>query len=95
MAFSYSDENFTVVGNLCFVHIFISDKNAQYEIPPAIADRMLVKDFTCMYYSYAKNDELGNFGLASISNDKISFITVYDDYNRGYVNFFFPIDSNK
>ena len=21
MAFSYSDENFTVVGNLCFVHI--------------------------------------------------------------------------
>lgn len=23
MAFSYSDKNFTVVGNLCFVHIYL------------------------------------------------------------------------
>lgn len=29
MAFSYSDENFTVVGNLCFVHIILdgTEKN--------------------------------------------------------------------
>lgn len=46
MAFSYSDENFTVIGNLCFGHISVSDKNAQYEIPPAIADRMLDKNIT-------------------------------------------------
>ena len=95
MAFSYSDENFTVIGNLCFVHIFVSDKNAQYEIPPAIADRMLVKNIACLYYSYGKDTLLGNYGLAIISNAKISFTTVYDDFNNGYVNFFFPIDSNK
>ena len=94
MAFSYSDENFTVIGNLCFVHILVSDKNAQYEIPPAIADRMLVKNIACFYYSYGENVELGNYGLATISNAKISFTTIYD-YNNGYVNLSFPIDSNK
>ena len=95
MAFSYSDKNFTVIGNLCFVHIFVSDKNAQYEIPPAIADRMLVKNTACLYYSYAESFKSGNFGIAVISNDKISFITTYDDFVNGYVNFFIPIDSNK
>lgn len=95
MAFSYSDKNFTVIGNLCFVHIFVSDKNAQYEIPPAIADRMLVKNITCIYYSYAETPKRGNFGLATISNAKIRFETIYDDLHNGYVNFSFPIDSNK
>ena len=95
MAFSYSDKNFTVIGNLCFVHILVSDKNAQYEIPFAIADRMLVKNIALYYYSYGESVETGNFGLVIISNDKIRFKTVYDDYINGYVNFYFPIDSNK
>lgn len=95
MAFSYSDENFTVIGNLCFVHIFVSDKNVQYEIPPAIADRMLVKNICCLYYSYSESVEEGIYGLAIISNAKIRFKTMYDDYNKGYVNLSFPIDSNK
>ena len=95
MAFSYSDKNFTVIGNLCFVHIFVSDKNEQYEIPPAIADRMLVKNISCMFYAYGETIETGNFGLAIISNAKIRFVTIYDDFNNGYVNFSFPIDSNK
>lgn len=95
MAFSYSDKNFTVIGNLCFVHIFVLDKNAQYEIPPAIADRMLVKDIISIYYSHTENNESGNFGFAIVSNAKISFKTLYDEFNRGYVNFYFPIDSNK
>ena len=95
MAFSYSDKNFTVIGNLCFVHIFVSDANAQYEIPPAIADRMLVKNIGCLYYSYGKSVETGNFGLVFISDAKIRFKVIYDDYNNGYVNFSFPIDSNK
>ena len=95
MAFSYSDKNFTVVGNLCFVHIFVSDVNAQYEIPPAIADRMLVKNIVSMFYSYGESVQSGNFGMAIISNAKISFETMYPDFNKGYVNFSFPIDSNK
>lgn len=77
------------------MHIFVSDKNAQYEIPPAIADRMLVKNINYLYYSYGETVESGNFGLVIISNDKISFKTIYDDFNNGYVNFSFPINSNK
>ena len=95
MAFSYSDENFTVVGNLCFVHINVKNRNAIYDIPPAIADRMLVKNIISLYYSYAETIDTGNFALAIISNAKISFMTMYDNLNNGYVNFFFPIDSNK
>ena len=77
------------------MHILLSDKNAQYEIPFAIADRMLVKNIFTFYYSYGESAENGNFGLAIISNDKIRFETLYDNYNNGYVNFSFHIDSNK
>ena len=43
--FSYSDENFTVVGNVLFCHIEIKKavlkKSPIVEIPPAIRDHML------------------------------------------------------
>lgn len=46
MAFSYSDKNFTVVGNLCFVHIY-TDKTgySKISIPPALKSRMLLDVF--------------------------------------------------
>lgn len=50
MAFSYSDKNFTVIGNLCFVHIDVKNKNATYYIPDAIADRMLIKKVRMSVY---------------------------------------------
>lgn len=90
MAFSYSDENFTVVGNLCFVHINI-DKS-EYVVPPAIGDRMLGNNFMCSYVAHDGDVNKSDFGLAIISNNKISFIT---QYSKGYLNCFFPIDSNK
>ena len=55
MAFSYSDENFTVVGNLCFVQIDVKNKNATYYIPDAIADRMLIKRFVCPYVAFSED----------------------------------------
>ena len=91
MAFSYSDKNFTVIGNLCFVHILVENKNARYDIPPAIADRMLIKEFKCFYWSYDKDVD-GSFGAAIVDSSGIHFTAVYD---YGYVSFFFPIDSNK
>ena len=44
--FSYNDENFTVIGNICFAHIFspplkVSEKVC--EIPPEIALRLIQK----------------------------------------------------
>lgn len=91
MAFSFSDKNFTVVGNLCFVHIDV--KKDRYDIPPAIADRMLIKELVYPYISY-NNGNINNLdtGVAFISSSGISFI---GNYNNGYLNCYFPIDSNK
>lgn len=97
MAFSYSDKNFTVVGNLCFVHILVQGTNATYAIPPAIRDRMLVDGFVCTYYSYNSRTRgvtnfADNIGIASIYSGNIACIGNLDN---GYLNFSFPIDSNK
>ena len=91
MAFSYSDKNFTVIGNLCFVHIDIDNKKL-FDIPPAIADRMLVNNFTYPYFSHDEDINEFDIGLAFISNNKIS---LYSVHNKGYLICLFPIDSNK
>ena len=97
MAFSYSDENFTVVGNLCFVHIFLDGTKHYYDIPPAISDRMLLNKFGCSYlYKIIIKDidsrsTTLNIGFAEIVNGKISL----SDVGVGYLSFYFPIDSNK
>lgn len=55
-SFSYSDENFTVIGNVLFCHIKIKKailKNRPIvEIPPAIHDRML---FTTQRFGKVQN----------------------------------------
>ena len=89
-AFSYSDENFTVIGNLCFVHINIKNKYANYDIPPAIRDRMLIDE---IYYPHISYDETNtNVGIAFINKYRILCQAQYDN---GYLNVNFPIDSNK
>ena len=92
MAFSYSDKNFTVVGNLCFVHIDVKDKNATYFIPPAIGDRMLVNNIIYPYMSHDGDIDTIGIGFAIISNTEI---TLGAQHNKGYLMCYFPIDSNK
>ena len=45
--FSYNDENFTVIGNILFCHIMVTDyvhaQNSLIEVPPDIYKRMLNK----------------------------------------------------
>ena len=100
MAFSYSDKNFTVIGNLCFVHIILNGTESKIDIPPAIADRMLYHQFVCTYpYLYSKEARGAGggsilnkaIGYAVITNSKISL----SDAGSGYLSFYFPIDSNK
>ena len=91
MAFSYSDKNFTVIGNLCFVHIDIDNKKL-FDIPLAIGDRMLVNNFNYPYLAYDGELDKADIGLAFINNNKIS---LYSVHNKGYLICFFPIDSNK
>ena len=95
MAFSYSDKNFTVIGNLCFVHIPLDGTETLFDIPPAISDRMLYSKIFCSYpYSSSKEARgtlMFSVGYAVISNSKI----FCSDEGVGYLSFFFPIDSNK
>lgn len=97
MAFSYSDENFTVVGNLCFVHIVLDGTETHFYIPPAIADRMLVNDFIFNYAYFTTNSSAGagqltpNTGFAQIYFNEIMLTGAGD----GYLYCCFPIDSNK
>lgn len=90
MAFSYSDKNFTVIGNLCFVHIVVDNKDAFYEIPPAISDRMLVNKIYWAYISYDVDDS--SIGQVIITKNNISCTAQFDN---GYLMAYFPIDSNK
>ena len=97
MAFSYSDKNFTVIGNLCFVHIPLDGTEKLFDIPPAIDDRMLSSQIV-FTYTYLSRKEAGGalkpttaIGYAIITNSKISL----SDVGVGYLYFYFPIDSNK
>ena len=97
MAFSYSDNNFTVIGNLCFVHILLDGTEKMIDIPPAIVDRMLCSQVVCTYPYLSSREASGSdtqtkgIGYAAIYKSKI-YLT---DVGEGYLSFFFPIDSNK
>ena len=97
MAFSYSDENFTVIGNLCFVHILLDGTKTTFDIPPAIWDRMLFDELICSYVYFNNNNKarisapVPTIGFADIFERKI----FCHDEVEGYLSFYFPIDSNK
>ena len=103
MAFSYSDKDFTVIGNLCFVHIFLDGTKDSYDIPPAIVERILGSRIICTYPCISRvvggssKEARGSIsvtkdiGYALIVRNKISLTNV----GEGYLSFYFPIDSNK
>lgn len=101
MAFSYSDENFTVIGNLCFVHIKTTTAGQKsISIPPALADRMLIEDYVILAASNGGASTYGAVGggggpnpaLAEVKNKEIN---IYSTSDIAYFNFFFPINANK
>lgn len=70
--FSYNDENFTVIGNLLFVHILDSKAHKAdepiIEIPPAIFSRMLTYS-NVVIESVNKYYGGGFFGLEVVNVD--------------------------
>ena len=93
MAFSYSDENFTVVGNLCFVHFrTMTAGNKKVVIPPALGERMLTDEFFVQGYSVISDGSKSSDISVYVSKQFISYNALYENT---YVCFFFPIDSNK
>jgi hypothetical protein len=77
--FSYSDENFTVIGNVLFVHLKYDGKadagTRLCEIPQAIFDRLLFysNTATTCYYDFGSSG--GNFSLMTTKyENKFYFI---------------------
>ena len=97
MAFSYSDKNFTVIGNLCFVHILLDGTKTSFDIPPAISDRIIYKQMAYIYPYIPKGETSGtvagiaDIGLFRIADGEI----ILSGVGTGYLSFCFPIDSNK
>ena len=72
------------------MHINVENKSANYDIPPAISDRMLIDE---IYYPYISYDATNTYiGIAFINKYRIFCQAEYD---KGYLNVYFPIDSNK
>lgn len=95
MAFSYSDKNFTVVGNLCFVHIDTETLGVKnISIPPAIVDRALIGDTLVSYVTHEASFQSGTRLYANV-NFTNGLIAYTPSHTYSYVYFYFPIDSNK
>ena len=88
--FSYSDENFTVIGNVLFCHIKIKKAVLKtepiVEIPPEIYDRML---FTCQTFNQVLNS-IGsvypyaiNVGVNKLEDNKYVLFCKNDIYETG------------
>lgn len=93
MAFSYSDKNFTIVGNLCFVHACITKTGYGFcNIPPAIVSRMMIDNFRCVFMANKADGTESANSSCFVHNGMIEYSNPKE---TAYLNFFFPIDSNK
>ena len=70
--FSYNDENFTVIGNILFVHAHIFPKSYAvgdklFAIPPAICDRMVTFN---TFATFNTDDHTAKAGSLYVSVDE-------------------------
>ena len=88
--FSYSDENFTLIGNVLFCHIKLTKpvKSGKpiVEIPPAIYDRMLFNTQT--FYQVSKlfgsdSSYAVNVGVLNPKDNKYYLFCKHDIYETG------------
>lgn len=83
--FSYNDENFTVIGNLLFVHIFLTKpyKSGEplIEIPPAIFSRMIT--FANVAIESSRNFYGGGYiGFKVVKVDNKYYFALTQDTNK-------------
>lgn len=85
--FSYNDENFTVIGNVLFVHIVDNKARKAFEpvveVPPAIFERLKTYTNTCLvsYRNFSKQKSTGSDGLI------VSVFTIKNIENKHYLAF--------
>lgn len=91
--FSYNDENFTVIGNVLFVH-FKYEKAADpetrlIEVPPAICDRLLFFSTFGMTVFDKKNSNAGQVVLAVTDRDNKCYLTNKNTITSGTGKYIF------
>ena len=101
--FSYNDENFTVIGNVLFVHIIDNKARKKYEpvveVPPAIFERLKTNTNTCLisYRDFGYND-LTPVSIVSIRVIKHKYYLIFksdtpaSDVDRLYWSIYFLKD---
>lgn len=76
--FSYNDENFTVIGNMLFIHIFVTEKIEEGSvvavIPPEINKRLSSDSIECLYEGTNKklNTFSGSYRFDRTGNNLIA-----------------------
>lgn len=73
------------------MHIIFDSTDSYFEIPHAIADRMLNTNYLYYYAYYTLDSSEPGYSYAVIIDGKI----VLNVQGNGYLYFYFPIDSNK
>lgn len=91
--FSYNDENFTVIGNVLFVH-FKYEQAAEpgtilIEIPPAICDRLLFFSSFCMTVFGRKDTNSGQVVLTVIDRNNKCYLTNKNPIGAGADKYIF------
>lgn len=93
--FSYNDENFTVIGNVLYVHFKYEDVakagTRLIEIPPAICDRLLFFSNVCNAVYPKKNSNSGNIILTVIDYNNKCYFSNKDDIGLGSERYIFGI----
>ena len=77
--FSYNDKNFTVIGNVLYVH-FKYEQGAEpgtllIEVPPAICDRLLFFSSFCTTVFEKKDSNAGQVVLSVVDHDNKCYFT--------------------
>ena len=93
--FSYSDENFTVIGNILFLHVKLTKSykvwNHIVEIPHAIYERMYHKSLLIQISSNKDNyssEKLIKTGIYKSDNDEKYYLYTSDEISEEYIGFY-------
>lgn len=92
--FSYNDENFTVIGNLLFVHLCDSKEHKAgepvIEIPPAIFSRMVTYSNVAIESMRASSFGGGDIGFEVVNaNNKHYFAFTRNLGTASYVRYYY------
>ena len=90
--FSYNDEKFTVIGNICFAHILskaLAAGEKVCEIPPEIASRLIQKSAQGFLQTFNFGGGGGLFyGIIRVENKKYYVVTTVDTKYEYYIVFY-------